>query len=232
MSDNRSDKIVFSEFDYNMDNLQKITLDKIVDNPRFEFEYKLKKIKMKSYFFLGEQDFKSTLVTNIRESGTYQLSGAATNLEIIPEDGSTGGASIVMPGVLGDSVSCAIVLVSDTNKTYKIMGNLYYNTNCDRIYDNPIVDDSNKQTISVESSYLINTLMNSNNISNRIFEYFNSNNIKLTLEYICTGQETGKWVQVELPNNRSFTGILVHQHINVSQSMLTVAEIYGKGEYT
>lgn len=232
VSDNRSDKIVFSEFSYNIDNLQRITLDKIVDNPRFEFEYKLKEIKMKSYFFLGEQDFKSTLVTNIRESGTYQLSGAATNLEIIPEDGSTGGASIVMPGVLGDSVSCAIVLVSDTNKTYKIMGNLYYNTNCDRIYDNPIVDDSNKQTISVESSYLINTLINSNNISNRIFEYFNSNNIKLTLEYICTGQETGKWVQVELPNNRNFTGILVHQHINVSQSMLTVAEIYGKGEYT
>lgn len=230
--DNRNDKLVFSEFNNNIDNPQRITLDYILSPPRFEFEYKLKEINMSSYFFGGIQENKSTLVTNIKESGTYKLSGASVNLEILPEDGSSGGASIVMPGDLGNSVSCATVLVNDTSKTYKIIGNLYFYTNSSRIYENTRNDNSNKKTISIESSYLINTLQNADKISKRIFEYFDSNNVKLILEYICTGQETGKWVQVDLPNNQSFTGVLVHQHINVAQSMITTAEIHGKGEYT
>lgn len=229
--DNRNDKLVFSEFNNNIDNPQRITLDYILSPPRFEFEYKLKEINMSSYFFGGIQENISTLVTNIKGSGTYKLSGASVNLEILPEDGSSGGASIVMPGDLGNSVSCATVLVNDTSKTYKIIGNLYFYTNSSRVYENTHTDNSNKKTISIESSYLINTLQNADEISKRIFEYFDSNNVKLVLEYICTGQETGKWVQVDLPNNRSFTGILVHQNINVAQSMVTTAEIYGKGNY-
>lgn len=59
-----------------------------------------------------------------------------------------------------------------------------------------------------------------------IYNYYSKNNVKAYVEYICEGQNSGSFVNVDI-SSRTFKGIITHQNIEISKGMLTQSEIVG-----
>lgn len=225
--DSRSKGLVFSKYG-NRSEIQHIYKSDILCIPDHNFEISKKvglinfKVKRLLQVPVAQRE---DLITRIADSGGFSLSSPAYDIRVEPEDGSTGGATLLIPGAFGDSISYVQIYVTNHNKTYKITGKKYF----EHEYKNQTSDDSIKDGESIK--ILDSTLLDSNNglttLPSRLFDFYRRYNTKLTIEYICTGQETGKNTEVSLPNNRVFNGILVHQSIDLAHGMVTSAEIYG-----
>lgn len=212
--DNRNEDIRVKKFVQDLENEDIIESEYITTQPVYFRNLNIKAVSIKSRDFELENT-ESDIVTDIEKSGYYVFNEPANNIRAVRTSG-TGVATI------DETYLTACKVTVRFGGTHKIVGKLYKEKNVqDKVYN--YSDEG--ETISIEDCKLVTSDL-ADEIVQRTKDFYDTNDLKVNFEYICTGQEVGKKVRINFPN-KSFIGYLIHHSLDVAGGMVANAEVIG-----
>lgn len=212
--DNRDEKIRVKKFKQDIQTENIIEYEYVTAQPTYSRNQNIKSISIKSCD-IQLDSAESDVVTDITQSGQYIFSEPTKDVHIV-RTSSQGYATFGTAYVTFATVDVIFP------GTFKIVGQVYREKNVQEKVYNYAEDGEN---ISIEDCKLVNSAL-ADSIVQNVKSFYENNELKIDFEYICTGQEVGTKVSVNL-GEKTFVGYLIHHSLDVAGGMVANAEIVG-----
>lgn len=212
--DNRTNKILIKKMDYSVS--QVVEMDKIFYPYDIEQDTRTSRISYEYFSYFRNFLFKEELAkisVNSNSPLTVNFSK--------PIDKNTLEASEGVIIYSKNALYARIVSVGDIQRDITLQANTYLETK----YTGEITagNSENIKKFDINGVKLLNK-DNATSIMNSLAE-FNSKMITYKIEYLCTGQETGKYTTFTLAQGKQIIGWLGHQTIDLAHGMVAKAEV-------
>lgn len=212
--DNRANKILIKKMDYSVS--QVVEMDKIFYPYDIEQDTRTSRISYEYFSYFRNFLFKEELAKiSVNSNATLTVNFSK------PIDKNTLEASEGVIIYSKNTLYAIIFTVGDIQRDITLQANTYLETK----YTGEITagNSENIKKFDINGVKLLNK-DNAPSIMNSLAE-FNSKMITYKIEYLCTGQETGKYTTFTLAQDKQIIGWLGRQTIDLAHGMVAKAEV-------